>query len=165
LQKHPQLTRWAVFTLETLRMADGEEEGFFLDHALAQLALLLLKVGAGSHSDDLPVTHLHQSVLYRAIEAMKQDYTRSWTLAEMAEEAGLNRYQFAHQFKETIGISPYSWLQMYRLVRSQELLKRTDRSVLEIALSCGFSSVTVFHQLFKRMYGCSPGAFRKRYRE
>jgi len=164
-QKHPQLTQWARFTLEMLRMADGEEEGFFLDHALAQLALLLLKVGTGSHSADLPVTHLHRSDFGRVMEAMKQDYAHAWTLAEMAEVAGMNRYLFAHRFKEMVGISPYAWLQLYRLVRSQELLKRTDRTVLEIALSCGFSSLSVYHQLFQRMYGCSPGAFRKRYSE
>ncbi|MFY0546280.1 helix-turn-helix transcriptional regulator [Brevibacillus sp. H7] len=165
LQKHPQLTQWAGFTMETLRMAAGEEGRFFFDHALAQLALLLLKVGAGSHSDELSVVHLHKTVLYRAVEAMKQDYARPWTLAEMGEAAGVNKFQFAHLFKETAGISPYSWLQLYRLVRSQALLKHTDQSILDVALACGFSSTSVYNQLFKRVYGVSPGAFRKRYRE
>ncbi len=164
LQKHPQLTQWVRFTMEFLRMASGEESGYFLDHGLAQLAVLLLKVGAGSHSDQLPVAHLHQSVLFRAIDAMKMDYTHPWTLTGMAAVVGMNKYQFAHQFKEATGISPYSWLQLYRLLRSQELLKQTDRSILDVALACGFSSVSVYNQLFRRMYGVSPGAFRKRYR-
>jgi AraC-like DNA-binding protein len=165
-QKHPQLTRWMQFTGEYLRAADGEEAGCFFDHALPQLVLVLLKCAAGSHAGELPTAHLRDvhPALYRALEAMKDDYARPWTLAEMAETAGLNKYQFAHLFKETTGIAPYSWLQLYRLVRSQELLQHTERTVLEIALACGFSSLNVYHQLFKRIYGVSPGTFRKRYR-
>lgn len=173
LQKQPQISRWVHFTKDCLiaeQTESGEQQSpaaaLFLDHALVQLAVLLLKLAAGSHAADLQIAHLQKSnpVLYKAIDAIKQSYSEPWTLEEMAKTADMNKYQFAHLFKETIGVSPYSWLQLYRLLRSQELLKRTEKSILEIALECGFSSVTVYHQLFRRIYGVSPGAFRKRYK-
>ncbi|GIP63123.1 hypothetical protein J32TS6_16780 [Virgibacillus pantothenticus] len=72
----------------------------------------------------------------------------------------MNKYQFAHFFKDIIGISPYSWLQIYRIIRSQEMLTKTTKTILKIAMDCGFSSVTVYNQLFKRLYGITPSTFR-----
>nr|WP_245347912.1 helix-turn-helix transcriptional regulator [Oceanobacillus polygoni] len=79
----------------------------------------------------------------------------------MAKVSRLSKFQFAHYFKDITGISPYSWLQTYRVVRSQEMLKKTNKTVLKIAMDCGFSSVTVYNQLFKRLYGITPGTFRE----
>lgn len=136
----------------------------FLDNALVQLVILLLKYGINNLSKDLPVSHFQHttSLLTRSVQAMKESFAEPWTLDQMAEIAGLGKYQFAHLFKETVGVAPYSWLQMYRLVKSQELLLKTNQSILEISMSCGFSSVGAFNQLFKRAYGLSPGAFRSK---
>lgn len=164
--KHPQLSQWVQFTTDYLALNDAKNRELFLDHALVQLVLLLLKSGVGSHSFDLQTSHLAtvSPILNRAVDAMKQHHTNQWTLEEIALTVGMNKYQFAHLFKETMGVSPYSWLQLYRLVRSQELLKHSQYNILDIALATGFSSVTMFNQLFKRMYGVSPRAFRNRYK-
>jgi AraC-like DNA-binding protein len=169
VQRHPQLTRWVQFIQDHLAAHQGEHPavvGLFLDHALVQLAMLLLSHGVGSHRTELafPPSKGEQALLAKAIDAMKESYTEPWTLEEMAGTVHLSKYRFARLFKETLGISPYAWLQLYRLVRSQERLKKTDDSIAEIALSSGFSSVAAYNQLFKRVYAVSPGAFRKRYR-
>lgn len=174
-QKHPQLTQWVRFTIDYLSHRGqleaeaelaGAGDSLFLDHALVQLAILLLQNAIGSHSYEVSTRYLEKvsPLLHVAMDAMKQSYTQAWTLEEMAQAANMNKYQFAHLFKETIGISPYSWLQLYRLIRSQQLLANTDHTILQIALNSGFSSLSIYNQLFKRMYGVSPAAFRKRNR-
>lgn len=95
------------------------------------------------------------------ILALKEDYHHAWTLDEMAKVSSLSKFQFAHYFKEMIGISPYSWLQKYRVIRSQEMLKSTKQSILKIAIECGLFSVSIYNQLFKRLYAITPGGFRK----
>ncbi|MFC4025768.1 helix-turn-helix domain-containing protein [Oceanobacillus longus] len=57
-----------------------------------------------------------------------------------------------------MGVSPYSWLQLYQLVSTQDLLLHNQRIITDIAISCGFSSVSVYNQLFKRLYGF-PSSF------
>jgi len=173
-QKHLHVTQWVRFNIDILssclQLEGSAEEpssaALFLDHALVQLALLLLQHGIGSHSSDLSIHHAKKASphLFAAMDAMKQSYAEAWSLDEMARTAKMNKYQFAHLFKEAVGVSPYSWLQLYRLIRSQSLLQHTDQPILQIAMSSGFSSLTVYHQLFKRLYGVSPAVFRKRYR-
>ncbi|WP_245975468.1 AraC family transcriptional regulator [Oceanobacillus chungangensis] len=164
-QKNAQISNWVRFVLDfaQLEKDDTKSIEIFLEHSFTQLALMLLKSAVGTHTQDINV-NIYKTIdpqIYKTILALKEDYKHSWTLNEMAKVANLSKFQFAHYFKDTLGISPYSWLQTYRVVRSQEMLKKTNKTVLKIAMDCGFSSVTVYNQLFKRLYGITPGAFRE----
>jgi len=167
-QKHPLITQWAGFVRHCLDDLQHDEQGtaLLLDHALVQLALLLVRCGLHSGTRAWPAAalHKHAALLTPAIEAMKSAYAEAWTLDALAQVSGMSKFQFAHLFKEVTGISPYAWLQLYRLVRSQERLIHTDDPILEVALACGFSSITVYNRLFRRLYRIAPGEFRRRYR-
>jgi AraC-like DNA-binding protein len=165
IQKHPQLTHWVQFISEYIHLEKGNNDhsmDVFLEHSFTQLALILVKFGVGTQTQDINLNTIKMmnSQLHKVILGMKEDYRHQWTLEEMANISQLSKYQFAHLFKEIIGISPYSWLQLYRIIRSQEMLIKTNQSILDIALECGFSSISVYNQLFKRLYGVTPGSFR-----
>ena len=167
IQKNPQITQWTLFVSEYVSMYNENTDNsvaLFLDHSLAQLAILLIKNTVGNHAQTWNVNSYKTAspLIYKSMEAMMEDYQHQWTLDEMALISNLSKYQFAHLFKEITGLSPYSWLQVYRIIRSQEDLKKTNKSILDIALDCGFSSVSVYNQLFKRLYGATPGTFRKK---
>ncbi|MEI5909561.1 AraC family transcriptional regulator [Bacillus spongiae] len=167
IQKNPQITQWALFVSEYVSMYNENIDNsvaLFLDHSFSQLAILLIKNTVGNHTQTWDLTSFKtvSPLIYKTMEALMEDYQRQWTLDEMAIVSNLSKYQFAHLFKEITGLSPYSWLQVYRIIRSQEELKKTNKSILDIALDCGFSSVSVYNQLFKRLYGDTPGTFRKK---
>ncbi|MCM3734866.1 AraC family transcriptional regulator [Bacillus cytotoxicus] len=165
IQKNPQITQWVLFVSEYLRNENIDNSlEVFLDHSLAQLAILLIKNTVGIHTQTLNVNSFNATspLIYKTMKAMMENYQHQWTLDEMSIISHLSKYQFAHLFKEITGMSPYSWLQLYRIIRSQEDLKNTNKNILEIALDCGFSSVSVYNQLFKRLYGETPGSFRKK---
>ncbi|MFJ8459523.1 AraC family transcriptional regulator [Lysinibacillus xylanilyticus] len=165
IQKNSQISNWVKFVLDFVKLEkdDTRSMEIFLEHSFTQLALMLLKSAVGTHTQDIN-TNIYKTIdpqIYKTILALKEDYQQSWTLDEMAKVARLSKFQFAHHFKDILGISPYSWLQTYRVVRSQEMLKKTNKTILKIAMDCGFSSVTVYNQLFKRLYGITPGTFRE----
>ena len=166
MQRNPLIEQWVHFVQQYI-MLEGQggsrSSEVFLEHSFAQLSLLLVKTTIGIHTSDLITQPFHsiQPALVHVMEALKDDYQHVWSLDEMAALLDISKFQFAHLFKEKIGVSPYSWLQLYRLVRSQELLLHTERTITDIAHSCGFSSVGVYNQLFKRLYGFPPSFFRK----
>ncbi len=55
----------------------------------------------------------------------------------------------------------HALLTRYRLARAAGLLRRTDRSVLEISLACGFGSVSSFERNAKKIFGSPPRELRK----
>lgn len=162
----PQLTNWVQFILQYIQSEEdtnNKATEHFLDHSFTQLALLLVKSVVGTHSQDINLNtyKMISPQLFKTIQALKENYQHHWSLDEMASISGLNKFQFAHYFKEIIGISPYSWLQIYRVIRGQEMLKNSNQTVLDIAMHCGFSSVGSFNHLFRRLYGITPLDFRK----
>ncbi|WLR48360.1 AraC family transcriptional regulator [Halobacillus litoralis] len=161
--KHPHLNQWAHFVRDFFFYQKGEGAHLFLDHSLMQLAVLLMEYGPGSHQLEWPMVNGHDPV-HRAMNAMKESYREAWSLDDMAAVARMNKFQFSHAFKKETGLSPYSWLQVYRLFRSQSPLMDTDDSVLSIALEHGFSSMTTYNHLFKRIYQKTPTQFREFYK-
>lgn len=161
--KHPHLNQWAHFVRDFFFYQKGEGVDLFLDHSLMQLAVLLMEYGPGSHQAEWPDVHGEEPV-HRAMNAMKESYREAWSLDAMAAVARMNKYQFSHAFKKETGFSPYSWLQVYRLFRSQSSLMDTEDSILSIAFDHGFSSMTTYNHLFKRIYQKTPSQFREFYK-
>ena len=97
------------------------------------------------------------------MNTLKDDYQHAWSLDEMAAILHISKFQFAHLFKEVVGVSPYSWLQLYRIIRSQDLLLSYTSNHYRYCHLLWVSSVDVYNQLFKRLYGFPPSIFRKSY--
>uniref|UniRef100_B0T953 Transcriptional regulator, AraC family n=1 Tax=Caulobacter sp. (strain K31) TaxID=366602 RepID=B0T953_CAUSK len=64
-------------------------------------------------------------------------------------------------FKVSMGVSPYAWLIERRVRRAAELLLDPQRSIAEVALAVGFSDQPHFTRAFARVFGASPGAWRR----
>ncbi|RWZ58589.1 AraC family transcriptional regulator [Halobacillus fulvus] len=161
--RHPQIQKWMSFVSDFLSLNEGSHpatQQLFLDNSLTQLSMMMLQYGPGSHQTELPTVKGQINIDF-AIGALKESYREDWTLDQMAEVARMNKYQFAHLFKEEIGLSPYSWLQLYRLFRSQSSLIHSEQPILSIALEHGFKNVTSYNRLFKKVYRKTPSEFRK----
>jgi AraC-like DNA-binding protein len=101
--------------------------------------------------------------LLRAKDLADARYAEPLTVSEMAAVAGLSRAHFIREFRGTFGDSPHGYLMTRRLERAAALLRNTDRQVADICMTVGLSSVGSFTTSFKRMFGCPPTAYRRRY--
>ncbi|MFS0562834.1 AraC family transcriptional regulator [Terribacillus sp. 179-K 1B1 HS] len=161
--KHSIIHQWFSTTSLYWSMATESEQAVWLENSLIQLALIIFRLVPGSYSDNWDISGYEPSV-HIVQDALKQSFDHDWTLDEMVQLTQLGKFQFSHLFKQETGLSPYSWLQVYRVIKSQELLCRTDNSILSIAMQVGFKNVSSYHAIFRRIYGQTPGLFRKRIR-
>lgn len=164
-QQSPQITKWVAFIMDYIHVSDEEMDAgmkVFLDNSFTQLAILLMKGSVNSSYQDVNTEAYYCAgfQVVKVLEAMKESYTSDWTLDDMAAVAQLDKYRFSHIFKEKVGVSPFSWLQIYRIQRSLNKLQYTDAAILQIAMESGFSSVSVYNRLFKKLYGMTPSYFR-----
>ena len=98
--------------------------------------------------------------LLRAKDLADARYFEDLSVADMARTAGLSRAHFSQQFRRAFGESPHVYLLTRRLERAAALLRGTDRSVADICVGVGLSSLGSFTSSFTRMYGMSPTAYR-----
>jgi AraC-like DNA-binding protein len=90
-------------------------------------------------------------------------YFEPLRVEDLARAAGLSRGHFSGEFRRAFGESPHVYLLTRRLERAAALLRTTDRSVAEICVAVGLSSVGSFTTSFTRAYGMPPSVYRKRF--
>jgi AraC-like DNA-binding protein len=98
--------------------------------------------------------------LLRAKDIIDRRYADPLDVRALAAVACLSPAQFSRQFRRTFGEPPHQYLVTRRLERAAHLLRHTDRSVTEICLAVGLSSVGSFTTSFGRVYGMTPTAYR-----
>ncbi|MEM6394573.1 MAG: helix-turn-helix domain-containing protein [Planctomycetota bacterium] len=60
-----------------------------------------------------------------------------------------------------MGHSPGEEVRRVRMARARTLLIESRMGLIEVAVRCGFASLSSFAQAFKREHGMSPGRYRK----
>jgi transcriptional regulator GlxA family with amidase domain len=100
--------------------------------------------------------------LLRARDAMDRTYAEPLDVAALARIAYVSEAHFIRTFRATFGETPHRYLQRRRVERSMFLLRETDRSVTEICLDVGFSSLGTFSRTFREILGESPSDYRRR---
>lgn len=96
--------------------------------------------------------------ILKEIEQNFQDYL---SLDSLALETGISKYHMSREFKRYMGITLNEYIIMTRLNHAKELLKYTDKTVEEIAFSCGFHHVSHFINQFKKHEKSTPLQYRK----
>ncbi len=103
---------------------------------------------------------LAERKLRQVLDFIETHLADNLTVQQMASVACLSQFHFAREFKAATGKSPYQLLTERRIVRAKALLTETDRSLVDIALACGFASPGSFCRVFCRAIGATPGRYR-----
>ena len=102
-----------------------------------------------------PIRHL-----LRAKDLIDARYREPLDVPALARAAHLSPAHFSREFRRAFGETPHQYLLTRRLERAAELLRNTDRPVIEICLMVGLRSIGSFTTSFGRVYGRSPTAYR-----
>ena len=81
------------------------------------------------------------------------------SLADLATDLGLSRYQLLRAFRTAMGVPPYAWLAQYRVARARALLESGLRPA-EVAVLVGFADQAHLTRWFRRVLGVTPAAYR-----
>jgi AraC-like DNA-binding protein len=83
------------------------------------------------------------------------------SLSDLTHLVGLSRSQFGRAFKASTGRSPHLWHREQRVSLAKELLSDPHRSLVDVALTTGFSEQSHFNRVFRSLTGSTPGAWRR----
>lgn len=86
------------------------------------------------------------------------------TISLLCRQFNLSPTTLKNKFREFYGQPIHSWILYRRVQRAAELLRSTDMTVLQIAQSVGYESVSQFNVVFRRTFGTAPSLYRKNVR-
>lgn len=103
----------------------------------------------------------HLSALKEMISYIHGNYSEKLTLGEIAAAGKVGKTGCCAIFKRYLNKTPNEYVTEFRLRKAMELLQHTDRTILEIGYTVGFSGASYFAETFRKFYGCTPGAYRR----
>ncbi len=109
-----------------------------------------------AYSGGLPIRQLRKVQDYVA-----EHLAEEISIERLAELVELSSSHFSHVFKETTGVTPLQFVTRERITRSQQMIRETSRSLIEIGLEIGYTSPSHFAQVFRRVVGVTPTEFRR----
>ena len=94
---------------------------------------------------------------------INEHFAENLSLEQVADLAGFSKYHFTRLFKQYTDTSFYKYLNQKRIDYAKTLLLDPDLPVIDVALQCGFSSLSAFLRMFKQLNKCTPTEFRNMY--
>lgn len=152
-RRDPSLARLFARHAQT---ATGALPGWTLP--LDESLLLLLK--ALLRPADPTPDGLHQSGIDRAKAWIDAQPTGTWTLAELARQADLSRYQFIRHFDRATGLTPHAYILQKRIRLARQMI-RQGLGLGDAAAAAGFADQSHMTRLFVRCFGLSPGTYAR----
>jgi AraC-like DNA-binding protein len=123
------------------------------DHVAPLLAAALVE----SSSE----TQAPEAVL-RATSFIRRTYNRPIANDDVARAAAISTSQLHALFQRWLGVTPGRYLGEIRLEHAKDRLVASAEPIVEIALGVGFSEQSAFTRAFRRRFGESPAAYRRR---
>ena len=100
-------------------------------------------------------------VLQRVMQFVEENISNSEAgVGDMALAAAVSRSGLQRKLKQAMGITPQDLLREARIKRACQLLRETNKTVAEVAYSCGFTDPKYFSRSFKQSTGQSPTEYK-----
>jgi AraC family transcriptional regulator, melibiose operon regulatory protein len=155
--------RQALLLIKTLFQLGQEQPDHYEFQIPIQFALLWLLLYEntvakhGSHQRSSP----SNSYLKDMIGYIQKHYAENISLNDIAAAGLMCRSKCCDLFKRTIHQTPFEYLLHYRIQKSLSLLTNRKLTITAVATACGFNGASYYTEVFRKIMGTSPSAYRK----
>jgi LacI family transcriptional regulator len=103
----------------------------------------------------------HPNVM-RARHFIRQYACQGIKTEQVAQHLGVSRSSIDADFRQELGCSVHDVILSFKLKAAKAGLESGNRSIAEVALGSGLTSIQYMHRVFQRELGCTPRAYRDR---
>jgi AraC-like DNA-binding protein len=120
-----------------------------------------MKSGLGAPADIVTLPAAQGPAGKSIAEFIHGAFRQKLTLDRIASCVPYTSRHAARLFAADLGVSVFTYVRLYRMLRASIMLQLDDNPVIDIALECGYDSLSSFYADFRRHFGASPSAFRR----
>lgn len=121
-------------------------------------------VGISGLSRDIKPYNKNKDDYSRIAESaayIKEHYSSSLKVDQLAERAGLSTYQYEQRMQKIFSLTAGQFIQKTRIEAALWRLRETTHPVSYVALDCGYTDQSAFSRQFKKIIGISPAKYRQ----
>ncbi|GGE93907.1 GlxA family transcriptional regulator [Stappia taiwanensis] len=141
------------------------QHGAYLAHEVSEVALYQnMRSGESAQRHDLEArTGISNIKILDAIRIMDLHIEDPLSCQQLAMTVNLSPRQLERLFRRHFDCTPGQYYLKLRLETARDLLRRTSRAVLDVAIACGFASTSHFTKCYRERYHCTPTEERQSY--
>lgn len=102
----------------------------------------------------------HVDVIHKAVQYIRKNYAEKISLEQVAEHVYLSPSYFSKIFREEMGSSFNTYMNVVRIEKSKKLLLDGNRKLVDVASMVGFEDQSYFSKVFKKLTGVAPLKFK-----
>ena len=99
--------------------------------------------------------------ILQTIDYIKKNYSHPISVFDILQLVPISRRIFEKRFKKEMGISIYQFILKYKMEQFSQSILKTDRSLFELAMECGFEEYKNVTRIFQKYKGTTPVKYRK----
>lgn len=99
--------------------------------------------------------------IVKIIAKLKQDFTQTINMKELAKSFGISESTMYHNFHKTTMMSPLQFQKILRLEEAKRMLLLQNLNASDVAFAVGYESPSQFNKEFTRMFGMPPKTYAK----
>lgn len=135
-------------------------DNVYIDTLVCALVLHLSKNYARANTVLPSAGRLRENEIYQIRNFILANLEKKFSLADLAAVVNLSPFHFARLFKQTTGVSAYTFVRSTRVDYAKDLMK-SALTISEVAVKTGFHDESHFSKVFKQVTGASPSVFKK----
>ncbi|MCI2048930.1 MAG: AraC family transcriptional regulator [Lachnospiraceae bacterium] len=164
--QYPQMADIVSTIIETMR----NKQDFYSETARGLTQALLFEIARvnkeqeGNATDAGEEFAVHRSSLAsisRGLDYVSTHYREPIRVEDMAEQCNMSETHFRRLFSEYMNMNPVDYINVMRVQKACELMRRSNDSASDIAMKCGFPTPSTFHRNFKLFVGTTPYQWKK----
>lgn len=124
---------------------------------IAQLTALFGKL---LQNYTLDIKHTSNNLIYEIIQYCNNHYLEDISIENICSELNISRSYISHTFNDRLKMGFCEYINTLRLQDAATLLQTTNKTITQISIISGFSTVRTFNRVFLKKYGISPSKYR-----
>jgi AraC-like DNA-binding protein len=130
-----------------------------------EIVYRLLMGQQGARLRHLAVQESYTPHIARAVELIRQDFSQSLRIEDLARQLGMSVSGLHHRFKAVTGLSPLQFQKQLRLQEARRLMLSEDLDATSAAYRVGYHDPAFFNREYKNLFGVPPIRHIQRQRE
>ncbi len=99
------------------------------------------------------------------LDDIAKNYSNNFEFNDIVRKSGMNATYFCRAFKERTGKPLFEFINFIRIEKACKMLKRTDRTIIDIAFDAGYQNLSFFNRYFRKIMNMSPREYRRNIRK
>lgn len=99
---------------------------------------------------------IKNTIIITVLKYVNQHYELPLRVSELADVCNMSETHFRRLFEENVNMSPMEYVNLVRIQKACDLIRKTNDSMDTIAGKCGFTTTSTFNRNFKKFLSTSP---------